>query len=228
MSLADWTGAHRRSLLFGFLVLVLGGIASLWSLPVGLFPRTSFPRVVVSVDAGDRPADRMIVEVTRPLEEEIRAVLGVRDVRSNSSRGACDISVNFDWGTDMISRTLMVQSALARVLPSLPPGTSYKVRRMDPTVFPVLGLGLRSKSLSLVELKDRALYDLGPRLSTTKGVATIAVLGGRSRELQVLVDPVKLGAAGVTLEDVVRGVSAANLVEAVGRLEQDEKLYLLL
>jgi multidrug efflux pump subunit AcrB len=228
LSLADWTGAHRRSLLFGFLVLALGGIASLWSLPVGLFPRTTFPRVVVSVDAGDRPADRMVVEVTRPLEEEIRAVLGVRDVRSSSSRGSCDISVNFDWGTDMISRTLMVQSAIARVLPSLPPGTSYRVRRMDPTVFPVLGLGLRSKSLSLVELKDRALYDLGPRLSTTRGVATIAVLGGRTEELQVLVDPVKLDAAGVTLEDVVRAVSAANVVEAVGRLEQDEKLYLLL
>ena len=228
MSLSRWLDEHRRSLLFAFVLLALGGIASLWSLPLGLFPRTTFPRVVVSVDAGDRPADRMVVEVTRPLEEEIRSVLGVRDVRSNSSRGSCDISVNFDWGTDMISRTLMVQAAIARVLPSLPSGTSYRVRRMDPTVFPVLGLSMRSKSRSLVELKDRARYDLGPRLSATRGVATIAVLGGRSQELQVLVDPIKLNATGATLEDVVRSVSAANVVEAIGRLEQNEKLYLLL
>ena len=70
---------------------------------------------------------------------------------------------------------------------------------MDPTVFPVIGLSLSSKSRSLVELRDRALYDLRPRLSTIHGVSRIVVLGGRTEELQVLVDPVRLDAAGVTL-----------------------------
>ena len=228
MSFAAWLDRHRRSLVFLFLVLAGGGIGAYFMLPVGLFPRATFPRVVVSVDAGDRPADRMVVEVTRPLEEAIRSVQDVRDIRSTSSRGSCDIAVNFDWGTDMISRTLMVESAIARVLPSLPPGTSYEVRRMDPTVFPVIGLSLRSDKRSLVELRDRALYDLRPRLSTIRGVANIGVIGGRTEEIQVLVDPAKLDASGVTLEEVVRAVSAANVVEAIGRLEQNEKLYLLL
>ncbi len=228
MTLASWLDAHRRSLLFLFLVLAAGGVGAYFALPIGLFPRTTFPRVVVSVDAGDRPADRMVIEVTRPLEEALRAVQDVRDIRSTSSRGTCDISLNFAWGTDMISRTLMVESAVARILPSLPAGTSYEVRRMDPTVFPVIGLSLRSKQRSLVELRDRALYDLRPRLSTIRGVAKIAVVGGRTEEIQVLVDPAKLDASGVTLEQVVQAVSAANVVEAIGRLEQDEKLYLLL
>jgi CzcA family heavy metal efflux pump len=224
----SWLDTHRRSILFLFVVLAAGGIVSLTSLPIGLFPRTTFPRVVVSVDAGDRPAGRMVIEVTRPLEDAIRAVQGVRDLRSNSSRGACDISVNFDWGTNMIERTLMVEAAIARILPSLPAGTEYEVKRMDPTVFPVLGLSMRSPGRSLIELRDRALYDLRPRLSTIRGVARIDVLGGRTEEIQVLVDPEKLAASGVTLEEVVSSVSAANVVEAIGRLQQDEKLYLLL
>ncbi len=228
MTFARWLQAHRRSLLFLFLVLGAGGVASYFALPVGLFPKATFPRVMVSVDAGDRPADRMVVEVTRPLEEAIRAVQGVRDVRSDSSRGTADISVNFDWGTDMITRTLMVESAISHVLPSLPAGTSYEVRRMDPTVFPVIGLSLRSKQRSLVELRDRALYELRPRLSTIRGVASIGVIGGRTAEIQVLVDPVKLDASGVTLEEVVQAVSASNVVEAVGRIEQNEKLFLIL
>ena len=228
MSFRSWLEAHQRSVLFLFAVLAVGGIASLWSLPVGLFPRATFPRVVVNVDAGDRPADRMVVEVTRPLEEAIRGVQGVRSVRSNTSRGSADISVDFDWGVDMVASTLLVDSAISQAVGSLPSGVSYEVRRMDPTVFPVIGLSLSSKSRSLVELRDRALYDLGPRLSTIRGVSRIRVQGGRTEELQVLVDPVRLDAAGVTLDNVVRAVSAANVVQAVGRLEQQEKLYLVL
>ncbi len=228
MSFRSWLEAHQRSVLFLITVLAIGGIASLWSLPVGLFPRTTFPRVVVSVDAGDRPADRMVVEVTRPLEEAIRGVQGVRGVRSNTSRGSADISVDFDWGVDMVASQLLIDSAISQAMSSLPPGVSYEVRRMDPTVFPVIGLSLSSKSRSLVELRDRALYDLAPRLSSIRGVSKVHVQGGRTEELQVLIDPLRLDASGVTLDDVVKAVSASNVVQAVGRLEEQEKLYLVL
>lgn len=228
MTGAQWLQTHRRSVLVGIAVLAAGGAASLASLPVGLFPRTTFPRVVVSVDAGTRPADRMVVEVTRPLEEAVRSVPGVRNVRSNTTRGSADISIDFDWGVDMISATLQVESEIARQLPDLPAGVRYEVRRMDPTVFPVIGLALTSDSRSQIELRDIGRFDLQPLLSTIDGVARIAVLGGRTEELEVLIDPPRLAAAGLTLEDVVQRVSAANVVEAVGRLEQNEKLYLLL
>ena len=228
MSFRDWLEVHRRSTLFLVVVLAIGGVASLWSLPVGLFPRTTFPRAVVSVDAGDRPAARMVVEVTRPLEEAIRGVQGVRGVRSNTSRGSADISVDFDWGVDMVASTLLIDSAIGQAMSALPSGVSYEVRRMDPTVFPVIGLSISSKTRSLIELRDRALYDLRPRLSTIGGVSRIRVLGGRNEELQVLVDPLRLNTSGVTLEEVVSAVSAANVVQALGRIEEQEKLYLVL
>jgi CzcA family heavy metal efflux pump len=229
MSLASWLESHRRSLVAAAAVLALGGLASLRSLPVGLFPATTFPRVVVSVDSGDRPAERMIIEVTRPIEEAVRGVPGVRNVRSTTSRGTCDVSVDFAWGTDMVAATLQVDSAITHVAGALPSGTAFQTRRMDPFVFPVLGLSLAStENRSLVELRDRALYELAPRLSSVTGVSRVAVQGGRSAEFQVLLDPARLDAVDLTLEDVVRSISASNVVEAVGRLEQDERLYLLL
>ncbi len=225
---AHWLRDHRRSILFAVAVLALAGGASLLGLPVSLFPRTTFPRIVVSADAGDRPADRMVVEVTRPLEEAVRAVPGVRSVRSNTSRGSCEISVNFDWGLDMIAATLEVESAIAQVRSTLPAGLGYEVRRMDPTVFPVMGLSLTSATRSPVELRDIGLYRLRPLVSTVEGVASVKILGGRTEEYRVVADPERLTAAGITLEELVQAVSAANVVEAVGRLEENEKLYLVL
>lgn len=225
---AERIAAHRRTILFVIAILAAAGAVALLRLPVSLFPRTNFPRIVVSADAGDRPADRMVIEVTRPLEQAIRNVPGIISVRSLTTRGVCDISANFRWGLDMASVMLQVESAVGQVQSSLPPGVTFEVRRMDPTVFPVIGLSLTSASLSQVELRDIALYDLRPLLSTIAGVAKIGVLGGRAEEYQVVVDPAKANALGLTLDDVVGAVSAANVVEAVGRLEENEKLYLLL
>jgi multidrug efflux pump subunit AcrB len=223
-----WLEQHRRFVLGVVFAMVAGGLVSLPSLPIGLFPRTSFPRVVVSAEAGDRPADRMEIEVTRPLEEAVRAIPGVARVRSTTSRGSCEISLDFGWGLDMVSAQLQVESAIARQMPDLPTGFRFEVRRMDPTVFPVIGLSLSSKTLSAVELRRLARYDLGPRLSTIKGVARVGVLGGRVPEYQIEVDPLKLDAAGLSLDEVASAVAGSNVVQAIGRLEQDEKLYLLL
>ena len=99
---------------------------------------------------------------------------------------------------------------------------------MDPTVFPVIGLSITSRTRSSVAIRDLALYDLQPLLSTVTGVARIAVLGGDTEEYQVLLDPARLAAVGLTVDDVVKTVSAANVVQAVGRLQENEKLYLIL
>jgi CzcA family heavy metal efflux pump len=223
-----WIQAHRRSVLFLLALLVLGGLASTWTLPVALFPQVEFPRVVISIDAGDRPAERMTTEVTMPVEEVVRSVPGLRSIRSTSSRGSADISVNFAWGQDMISALLQVESAINQVLPALPAGTTFEVRRMDPTVFPTIGYTLTSSKQSLVELRDIAYYQLRPLLSTVPGVAKVAVLGGAEAEYRVTIEPARLEAHGLTLADVSKALSAANSISAVGRLEDHYKLYLAL
>ena len=154
-----------------------------------LFPTVDFPRVVVLLNAGDRPADLMMLSVTQPVEEAVRRVPGVRDVRSTTSRGSADVSVNFDWGIDMGLATSQINEAITQILPNLPPGTQLVTKRMDPTVFPILAYSLTSATQSQTALYDLAQYQLRPLLSSVNGVARIQVIGGAQEEYQVTVDP---------------------------------------
>ena len=228
MRFAEHVYRHRRSILFLLAVLSLGGLVAAFYLPASLFPQILFPRVVVNLDAGDRPAERMVIEVTQPVEEAVRSVLGVKSVRSTTSRGSAEISINFDWGQDMIAAALQTEAAINRIRASLPAETQFNVRRMDPTVFPTLGYSLTSNTRSLVELRDIALYRIRPLLSTVAGVSRIEVLGGETAEYHIIVDPEKLDSFGLTIADVAAALSASNVVSAVGRFEDHYKLYLVL
>jgi len=226
VTITEWIQSHRRSILFLIVVMAVGGLVSSFSLPVALFPQVNFPRIEVSLDAGDRPAERMAIEVTYPVEEAIRSVPGVGQIRSATSRGNADISINFNWGEDMVSAMLQVESAINQVMAALPRGTTFRVRRMDPTVFPVLAYSLTSETHSLVELRDIALYQLRPLLSAVPGVARVGVQGGALAEYHVVVDPARLASFHLTLDQVAKAVSAGNIITAVGRLEDHYKLYL--
>ncbi len=228
MIVMRWLRAHRRSLLVFAALLAITGLLSIPGLPVSLFPITDFPRVVVTLDAGDRNAEQMVLQITQPVEEAIRRVPNVKTVRSITSRGATDISASFAWGTDMASATLAINAALSQTLPSLPTGITLTTRRMDPTVFPILAYSLRSDILSATALHDLAAYTLRPLLAGVDGVAHVDVQGGAREEYQVDVDPARLRAMAVTLDDVTSAVTASTSLDALGRATDFYKLYLLL
>lgn len=225
---ARWAGRHQRSLLVLLVLLVGGGIAFGLRLPVALFPRIDFPRVVVTLDAGDRPAEEMAALLTYPVETALRAIPAVRSVRSTTSRGSADISVSFAWGTDMVAATLQAEATLAQVMPGLPAGTSTEIRRMDPTVFPVIAYSLTSPLRGGTALYDLAYYRLRPLLSTVDGVAGVSVLGGAPEEIHVVSSPAKLERFRLTVDDVAAALSASSVVDAAGVLEDEYKLYLVL
>ncbi|OZB73851.1 MAG: transporter, partial [Thiomonas sp. 14-64-326] len=250
-----WLQRHRRSVLFLLALLAVGGVFAAFKLPVGLFPNVDFPRVVVSADAGDRPASQMMLQVTQPLEQAVRRVPGVVDVRSTTSRGTADISVSFDWGTPMALAAVQVNEAVTQMLPQLPPGTQVSSKRMDPTVDPVIAYSLTSNALTAAgppqggerplggqrasasvgaytytptQLYDLAEFQLRPLLSSIGGVARVQIQGGAQEEYHVTLDPLKLQALGLALQDVSNAVSAANGVQAVGHLQDRYKLLLAL
>ena len=228
MSVTAWMQRHRRSLLFLVLMLAIGGIASAVYMPVALFPNVAFPRVQLTLDAGDRPADQMAIAVTTPIEDALRRVPGVRGVRSTTSRGSADIEVTFDWGTDMSRALGDVNAAASQVLPELPAGTQLSSRRMDPTTYPMLAYSLRSHTLSPSALYDLAQYQLRPLLSSIPGVAHVGVQGGEVAEFHADVDPDRLRAQDLSLSDVANAVSHAATIEAMGHVSDHYKLYLLL
>jgi CzcA family heavy metal efflux pump len=164
--------------------------------------------------------------VTRPVETAVRQIPGVVDVRSVTSRGAADVSINFNWGLDMVSATLQVNAAISQIASQLPAGTMMRTRRMDPTVFPIIAYSLTSSSTAPTQLHDLAQYQIVPLLSSVNGVAQVQVLGGAIEEYRVSVDPVRLQAYSLGLQEVAMALSGANVLTAVGRLEDHYKLFL--
>ena len=227
MNFGPWMQRHRRSLLFAVALLAVAGALTAFRLPISLFPNVSFPRAVVTLDAGDRPAEQMATLVTLPVEEALRRVPNVRDVESQTSRGSARVSLNFDWGTDMAQATLQAQSAIAEILATLPPGTTMQVKRMDPTVFPVLAYSLTSSTQTLAQLYNLAQFQLRPLLSSVDGVARVQVTGGAQDELEVAVDPERLAAYKLSVADVSRAIGAGNVLMATGRIQDHYKLYLV-
>jgi multidrug efflux pump subunit AcrB len=151
----------------------------------------------------------------------------VLDVRSASSRGAAQISVDFGWGRNMVSSTLLVDAAISQILPNLPPGTGYNVRRMDPTVFPIISYALLSDRVSPVALHDLAQYQIVPLLSSIAGLARVGVQGGETSEVEVLADPHRLAEYGLGMTDLSDALAKANVLQAVGQLQDNHKLYLV-
>ncbi len=226
--MTDALSRHARAIWLAVALLTAAGVIAATRLPVSLFPQIDYPRVVVSIDAGDRDAAQMAAEVTRPIEINLRAVPGVVRVRSTTSRGSAEVALNFNWGHDMVSATLATQAALATALPDLPTGTRFDVRRSDPTIFPVLGIALTSKSLDQEALRQLAEFTVRPALTAVDGVAGVDVLGGSPREFAVEVDPARAQAVGVSLPDIATALAQANTVRGVGRIEDRHRLYLVL
>jgi CzcA family heavy metal efflux pump len=227
LKIASWADRHARFLLFLVVVLVVAGVFCAMRLPVSLFPRVDFPRIRLNISAGERPAEQMTVQVTRPMEEALRAIPGVRGIESRTSRGAAEIWLTFDWGDDLPAALLQAESQVNRILPQLPAGTTFEVRRMDPSVFSTISYSITSKTKSLTQLRDWAQYELAPVLSTVPGVSKVDVQGGAVEEFRVEIDPLKLQAQGLALTDVATALSASNVLSAAGAIEDRYRLYLV-
>jgi len=220
---------RRPTALFGLLlVLAAGGVFTVARLPSAIFPSVTFPIVKVIAEAGEQPAARMMPTVTRPLEEAVRRVPGVTLVRSTTSRGSSELSVQFGWGTDMQVAMGRVQGETERIKPDLPPGTHIDVEWMNTAVFPILGYALTSDTLSQARLWELAEYRIKPALLGIDGVSQIQVQGGRRREFQIRLDPAALQGRGLSAADVADAIEANNDVLSAGLVEQNHELYLAL
>src|SRR6185436_5641166 len=139
----------------------------------------------------------MSLIVTRPIEQVILAVPGVRRVRSKSIRGASEISAQFDPSTDMVVALQMVQNRVAEITGDLPSDTEMQIERMTPEIFPVFILSLTG-SLATPDLYDYANFVVKPEIARIPGAGIIDVQSSDTREIEVVLDPAKLAAAGLT------------------------------
>src|SRR3954468_23527535 len=126
-----WFARHSKSIIFLICILAVIGIYEALTLPVAVFPTTNFPRIIIGVDNGVTPIEQMEVSITRPIEEAVRTVPGLEDVRSVTSRGSAEIDLFFNWNVDMLETLQLIDSAIARTQSSLPATARIQTHRLD-------------------------------------------------------------------------------------------------
>jgi CzcA family heavy metal efflux pump len=218
---------HKKTLLGLAFLLILAGAFSFSKLKTGLFPDITFPKIKVIADAGQQPVDKMMATVTIPLENIIKRTEGLDYIRSSTSRGSCEISVFLKWDANVDMARLQMESLINNIRGDLLPGTQITVEKMNPSILPVMGFSLEGNR-SQIELKKMALLQVKPFLAATPGVADVAIIGGKTKEYQLLLKQDKLTELGITPQQVSTVVSATNVLQSNGYISDYNRLYLTL
>jgi CzcA family heavy metal efflux pump len=221
-----WLTHFTRPIFFFAAILTIAGIYAAFQVPISVFPETSFPRVVIGIDNGVMPVEQMEVTITRPVEDAVNSVPGLVTVRSTTSRGTAEVSLFFDWNTDMYQALQLTEAALAKIEQTLPSTARFTTNRLTFATFPILGYSLTSDTVPQTQLWELAIYDLKPPLNRVLGVSTVTVQGGQVPEFGVTPNLAQLAANGVTVTDLVNAIQASNIVDSPGLYEANHQLIL--
>src|SRR5947208_1267019 len=182
------------SLLMG--AIAMFGVIAYRALPVSDLPQVDYPTLNVSASLPGADPTTMASAVASPLERQFTTIAGLDSLTSSSGAGNTNITLQFDLGRDIDSAAVDVQTAIAEVMPLLPPGMSSppSFRKNNPADQPILMLNLYSKTLPLSTLDDYAEAMIAPRLSMISGVSQVDVQGAAKYAVRVQIDPEKLHA----------------------------------
>src|SRR5882762_6649983 len=229
MRLARLVSNQSRAVLVMVALLCAAGLYAAWQLPIAIFPSTDFPRIVIIVDNGVAPAPQTLVSVTRPIEEAMNGVPGIQRIKSKTSRGSSEVSLFFSWNVDIVQSLQLVQARLSQLASTLPSTARIQhVERLTFAVFPVTGYSLTSDTRDQASLRDLATYTIRPRLARLPGIATVGVAGGKVPEFHVMIDPDRLVAHNVSVQQVVDAVHNSNIITSPGLIEENHQLELAL
>ena len=198
-------------------LLVVLGVRAGRDVPLDVFPEFAPPMVEIQTEAPGLSTEEVESLVTVPIETAVNGVPGLMTLRSKSVLGLSSVQILFERGSDVIRARQMVGERIAQVQPRLP------LAARQPVLMPPLSstsramkVGLSSTKLDQMQLSELVRWTIRPRLMAVPGVANVAVWGQRDRQLQVLVDPDRLRASGVTLAEVRAAAGDAVLVGGGG------------
>jgi CzcA family heavy metal efflux pump len=207
-------------------MILCGGIFAYSRLPTSLFPDITFPKIKIIADAGLQPVDKMMVTVTRPLENAIKQIPDLTDIRSTTSRGSCEISAFISWDGDVDLSQQRIEARISEIRNTLPPEANITVEKMNPSILPVMGYSLETDHLSPIELKLLALYTVKPFLSQVEGVSEVRIIGGKSKEYWMELDMQKMSSLSITPDAITTALGQTNFVKSNGYLADSRHLYL--
>jgi CzcA family heavy metal efflux pump len=214
-----WLRKYAAVIWVAALALAALGANAIRSLPSGIYPELVFPRIVVVAHVGQLAPDLVEAQVTRPLEQALAVVPGVRHVRSRTIRGATELSLQLTDNTDPLQAQYACQTAVDHV--ELPHGATTIVQRVLPTSVPVITFNLSAAPGSNADprrLRDVAERIVKPALVRVPGIGAVELAGGRVRQVELVIRPTELAALHITPSQLAAKIEQADQIVAAGRV----------
>lgn len=191
-----------------------------------LFPEITFPKIKIIADNGLQPVGKMMITVTKPIEQALKRVPDLLTVRSITSRGSCEISVFLNWSADVDMGKQRIESAMNEIRNDLPTGVGITVERMNPSILPVMGYSIEDSKRSPIELDLIATNQIIPYISQAEGVAEVRNSGGQKKEYWIEPDQQKMSMLGLELDTILQVLQHSNFVTSNGYFSDYRRLYL--
>jgi HAE1 family hydrophobic/amphiphilic exporter-1 len=212
----------RRPIATSLLMVAIAmfGVLAYRVLPVSDLPQVDYPTINVSASLPGADPNTMASAVASPLERQFTTIAGVDSITSSSNAGSTNITLQFDLGRDIDSATTDVQTAIAAVMPLLPPTMTSppSFRKNNPADQPILMLNLYSKTLTMSALDEFAENLIAPRISMVSGVSQVQVQGAAKYAVRVQIDPEKLHAEEIGINEVDQAITNWNVNQPTGQL----------
>ena len=222
----NFFNSYKNPVTVLIVIIILGGFFAYSKMQTALFPEITFPKIKIIADAGQQPVKKMMITVTRQLENAIKQVPDLQRIRSTTSRGSCEISAYMDWNTNIDISKQRIESKINEIKNTLPPDIQITVERMNPSILPITGFSLESKNRSPIEMKLLAMYTIKPFLSQVEGVSEIRIIGGKQKEYWMVLNVQKMSSLGITPDMVNTALAQTNFIKSNGYLSDYRLLYL--
>lgn len=211
---------NKLLVLVGAVLLIIGGYLSSRQMDIDVFPDLTAPTVVVMTDAHRMAAEEVERLVTFPVETSMNGATNVRRVRSASMMGYSFVWVEFDWGMDVFKARQIVSEKMVTLSEVLPEGITPVLAPQSSVMGEILFVGLQSDTTSMMDLRTLAEWVVKPAVLATGGVSQVTIIGGDLKQYQIIADPVRMNAYGVTMDDL-EAVGKTLSVNSVGGVVRD-------
>src|SRR5579862_4239350 len=148
MNTRNLFSAYKNPVTVAIVIIILGGLFAYSKMQTALFPEITFPKIKIIAEAGQQPVRKMMITVTRELENAVKEVPDLKMIRSTTSRGSCEISAFMNWNANIDVSLQRIESKISEIKNDLPPDIHITVERMNPSILPVIGYSLESKTHS--------------------------------------------------------------------------------
>jgi HAE1 family hydrophobic/amphiphilic exporter-1 len=207
-------------------IALFGAVAYL-TLPISDLPTVDYPTISVGTGLPGGDPGTMASAVASPLERQFTTIAGIEEMTSSSNTGSSNITLQFDLSRDIDTATVDVQTAIAAAMPLLPAGmpTPPSFRKVNPADEPILEVNLTSDTLEMSKVDEYAEDILAPRLSMINGVSQVNVQGAAKFAVRVQVDPAKLQAQQIGINDIDQALQSWNVNLPTGQLFGPSSTY---